>query len=62
MSLMSLAWDRVSLPGQSLSLGFDRREGAFPKAGHTVEPESFPRVPSASSSSLRRFSPYGFGF
>lgn len=60
MSLMSLAWDKVSLPGQSLSLGFDRRELSLKV--DTVEPESFPRVPSASSSSLRRFSPYGFGF
>lgn len=30
MSLMSLAWDRVS-SGQSLSLGFDSKEGAFPE-------------------------------
>ena len=45
MSLMSLAWGGVSLPGQPLSLCFDRKEWAFPEGDRRSDPSPSPGCP-----------------
>lgn len=42
---MSLAWGRVSLPGQPLSLCFDRKERAFPKGDTLLDLSPSPGSP-----------------